>query len=229
MCGPSTAQKNIAGSQASFMSQLQSSYAANFGAQSSIFQNLTNSLTPILNAGPNQQGFSAAENSALNAGAISSTAQQYKNAAVISGESRAGAGGGNTYLPSGADKQVQAGIASAAGQQLSSEQNQIAQADYATGRSNYFNALSGLSGVAKGYDPSAIAGNATNAGQAAFGSATQVQNMENQEESDIAGAVVGVAGSALTGGLSGLAGSAAGASQPGAFFGGALKGLGGMI
>ncbi len=57
-------------------------------------------------------------------------------------------------------------------------------------------------GVAGLYNPTGYAGQATGAGNAAFGQATQIQNMKNQEQADIAGAIGGLALAPFTGGMS---------------------------
>ena len=198
MCGPSGAQKSLANSSASFYQQLQSSYAQNFGNQQGIFSSLTNALSPILQGGPDQMGFSAAENAALTGSAINNAAAQNRNAQVIAASSA----GGNTGVTTGGQKQLQAQIASGVGQNLATNENQINLANAATGRANFFGAESGLAGVAGLENPIGYAGAANNAGGQAFGEATQIQNMKNQEEADIGGMV----GSLVTGGLSGLAG-----------------------
>lgn len=211
MCGPSDAQKGLANQQSAFYQQLQSSYATNFGEQQGILSSLTNTLSPILNAGPNQQGFSPAENAALTGSAINSTASAARNAQVIAASSA----GGNTGVTTGGEKQLQATIASRAGEGLAGEENQINLANYATGRSNFYNAESGLVGVAGLENPTPYAGAATSAGNSAFSSATEIQNMKNQEQADIGGAVAGLALAPFTGGMSlgGLKGLMGGGSS----------------
>ena len=214
MCGPSSAQKGLEASQASFFSQLQSSYSQNFGDQQGILSSLTNALSPILQGGPNQMGFSAAENAALTGGAINSAAAANRNAQVIAASSA----GGNTGVTTGGQKQLQAQIASGVSQNLSSNENQINLANAATGRSNFYNAEAGLAGVAGMENPIGYAGQANNAGGQAFNEATQIQNMKNQEQADIGGAVAGLAGgflnpaSGLMKGLLGAGGSGGGAA-----------------
>jgi len=210
MCGPSGAQGNISGEQTNFFNELQSSYATNFGGQQGILSSLNNALSPIINAGPSQNGFSAAENAALTGGAINSAAAANRNAQTIAGANA----GGNTGVTTGGQKQLQAEIASGVGQNLASNENQIALAGANQGRSNFFGAVQGLSGVAQQYNPNATAGVANNAGNNAFGSATEIANMKNQEEADIGGAVAGVALAPFTGGLSlGALGGLAGGSK----------------
>jgi len=224
MCGPSGQQKSIAGSQQAFFSQLQSSYAQNFGAQSAILSSLNNALEPILQGGPNQMGFSAAENAALTGSAINNAATANRNAQVVAGS----AAGGNTGVTTGGQKQLQAQIASGVSQNLATNENQINLANAQTGRNNFFGAEGALSGVAGQYNPTAYAGQANSAGQQAFGEATTIQNMKNQEEASIAGTVSSMALAGLGGVAGGLGnldtgGDSTFGEQVGNFF----KGFGG--
>jgi len=196
MSGPSAQQTSDAANSQSFSNQLQSAWGSNFGAESSILGNLTNTLTPTEEAGPNQKGFSAGEDSALVGGAINNNAANYRNAAVVSGEGRAGAGG-NTYAPSGADAQVTAGIASNAAENLSNTENQINEADYAQGNKNYENAVGGLDTVAQLYNPNATAGAATSAGGQAYSEANENNEQSQAWEGDVAGLVGGLGGAAI--------------------------------
>jgi hypothetical protein len=227
VCGPSGAQKNLASSQGAFFGQLMSSYQQNFGNQQAIFSSITNALSPILQAGPNQMGFSAAENAALTGSAINASAAQNRNAQVVAAQSA----GGNTGVTTGGQKQLQAAIASGASQNLSSNLNQINLANAAMGRQNFFNAESGLAGVAGLENPVGYAGQANTAGGQAFNEATQIQNMKNQEEADIGGAISGLAGMAL-GGISGgignldTTGGSSFGEQVGNFFSGFGKSFG---
>ena len=202
MCGPSGAEKNIAGQSGNFFNELQGSYNAAFAGQEGILSSINSALEPILQGGPNQQGFSAAENAALTGSAINNSAAQARNAETIAGASA----GGNTGVTTGGQKQLQAGIASQAGQALAGQENQINLANYAQGRQNFFGAEGGLAGAAGLYNPNATAGATTSAGNAAFGQATQIQNMKNQEQADIGGAVAGLAGTVLGGPIGGAIG-----------------------
>jgi hypothetical protein len=228
ICGPSGAQKGLEASQASFFSQLQSSYSQNFGEQQGIFSSLTNALSPILQGGPNQMGFSASENAALTGGAINSAAAANRNAQVIAASSA----GGNTGVTTGGQKQLQAQIASGVGQNLSSNENQINLTNAATGRSNFYNAEAGLSGVAGMENPIGYAGQANNAGGQAFNEASQIQQMKNQEQADIAGATMSLATMGLSGASAGFGnldttGGSSFGEQMGNFFSGFGQGVGG--
>lgn len=226
MCGPSGQQKQLANSQQSFFNNLMASYQQNFGEQQGIFSSITNALSPILRGGPDQMGFSAAENAALTGSAINNAAIQNRNAQVVAGYSA----GGNTGVTTGGQKQLQAAIASGVGQNLSSNLNQINLANAATGRQNFFNAEAGLAGLANMESPLGYAGAANNAGQTAFGEATKIQDMKNQEQADIGGAIAGLGMDALTFGMGGIGnldttGGSSFGEQVGNFFSGGAKAL----
>lgn len=177
--------KSLAGSQASFFQNLMSSYNTNFGEQQGIFSSITKALSPILEAGPDQSGFSAAESAALTGKAINSAAVQNRNAQVVAASSA----GGNTGVTTGGQKQLQAKIASSVGENLSNTENQINLADKATGRQNFFNAEAGLAGVAGMENPIGFAGQATGAGGQAFSAADANNKASNQWAADLGGLV----------------------------------------
>jgi len=174
------------------------SYNQNFGEQQGIFKSITDALSPILQGGPNQNGFSASENAALTGKAINNAAIANRNAQVIAGSSV----GGNTGVTTGGQKQLQSQIASNVGTNLASNENTINLENAQLGRQNFFNAEAGLAGVAGLENPTAYASQANNAGGQAFNEATTVQNMTNQEQADIGGAVAGLALAPFTGGMS---------------------------
>lgn len=194
--GPSAAQSSDEAQGQDFSKLLQQSYQTNFGAQQGILGNLTSVLSPIAEAGPNQEGFSGAEKSALNASAINTNAANYKSAATVVAGGEAGAGG-NTYAPTGGQQQVAATIASNAAQNLSGTENQITQADYAQGRQNFGNAVSGLEGVAGQYNPNATGGLALQGNENAFNQANQINQESNAWVGDVAGLVGGLGGAAI--------------------------------
>jgi hypothetical protein len=202
MCGSSGAQKNISAGQQNFFNSLQQNYASEFAGQQSILNSLNAAFQPILAGGPNAQGFSPAESAALNTQAMNTTGANYANAARATNEQMAGRGGGNAYLPSGVNAQISGTIASQAAGQLSAEQNQNLLQNYGQGRQNFFNAAGALSGAASLYNPSGFAGQTTGAGNAAFGSATQMYNQGNQWVGALSGALGGAV-SAVSGGLTG--------------------------
>ena len=179
--------------QSGFFQELMSSYQQNFGNQQAILSSLTRTLSPILEAGPSQMGFSASELAGLRGQAINATAANERNAQVVAASSA----GGNTGVTTGGEKQLQAGIASQASQGLSSAENTINLTNAELGRQNFFNAESGLAGVASLENPLGYAGASNSAGGTAFNEATTIQNMQNQVGADIGGAIMGLGGMAL--------------------------------
>jgi hypothetical protein len=197
MCGPSGSEKSIESSTQNFGSQLQNNYGTLFANQQGILSSLNNSLNPIVAAGPSQQGFSAAEKSALdtsvinNAGAANTAAQQ---AARTYG---AGQGGGATSgITSGITKQIQGAIASQSAGQEGAGLNQVEQADWNQGNKNYWAAQGADATIANIENPNATANTATSTNNAAFGQASQITTENNAEGQDIAGFLTAAAGSA---------------------------------
>ena len=207
MCGgASNTQKNLSTSTGNFYTTLQGAYNDQFKNQTNILANLHNAWTPILNGGPNQQGFSASELADLNSNAINRTANNYKFAAQQANENMAARGGGNTFALSGAVDQVNADIATGAAQQLSTEQNQIDQANYAQGRKNFEAATGALSGVAQMDNPLGFAKSASDTGDQAFKMDTQINAENNSWKNDLVGGLTSIAG-AWAGGGFGMGGS----------------------
>jgi hypothetical protein len=194
--GPSSDQKEIAGQQKQFYSTLMSNYQTQFAGQSAILQSLQNAFTPILQAGPGQYGFSDKEDAALRTQASAGTAGAYRMAAQATGQQTAARGGGNQFLPTGADTQLQQQNAMRAAEQESSQQLGITATGYAQGRENFFNSARTLGATAEMYNPTGYASQATGAGHDAFGSATQ--NWKETPQKDW-GAILGGVGGGIVG------------------------------
>jgi len=201
-CGATQGQKDVANQQLSAYQALQQQGQAVFGDSSSVFNDLRNSLGPIVAAGPGQEGFSPAEKSALQSQAITQTGQAYRNAKQAAGEAMAAQGGGNVGdVTGGSNTAINLGIANSAAQQTSNELNTIDQQDYAVGRQNYENAVQGLGSSTGVFNP------ATSAAEAATGSGTAAANTQNQiaeQDNSWVGAVAGALGNiggVATGGL----------------------------
>ena len=200
--GASAQQTDLANSQQNFYNQLSSNYAQQFQNQNAILGTLQNSLNPIVQAGPNQYGFSTAETNNLNSQALQGTGQQYANASKALGQQQAAQGGGNSYLPTGAQAQQQSSLAAGAANQASNQLMGVKQAGYQQGYNQYQSAIGQLGGVAGMYSPTSYAGAATGAGSAAANTANQV-NQENNAASPW-NLVGGILGGAVGGGLGNL-------------------------
>jgi hypothetical protein len=197
-CGASSQQTAIEKSQQDYYNTMTQQAQEVFGEASQVFKDLNAAFAPIVAAGPNQQGFSAAELSNLNSQAITNTGQAYQNAKEAVGEREAAYGGGNLALPSGARIGADLGLAESAANQTSGELSQINQADYATGRQNFFNAAGALGGATGTFNPATgIANATTGAGSAAANTANQIASENNSWVNATIGALGGVAGAAV--------------------------------
>jgi hypothetical protein len=228
-CGATAAQNQIGQSQQGFMTQLQTQGSSVFGDASSVFNNLMSTLTPTIQAGPNQQGFSPQELSNLNSEAITQTGQAYQNAKAAAGNQLSAEGGGNTALPSGTEVGENLQLAESGANQTASELQGITEQNYATGRQNYTQALQDAESAPNVFNSSTSAANAaTGAGVAASNTANQIASQQNSWMQLVTGALGGVAGG-LTGGLTnvlgGLGGGGGNSASSLGSTGGVLSGL----
>lgn len=198
-CGATSAQKESQQQQTDLATQMNQDFTKEFGQNQAILGSLTTALQPIITAGPNQQGFSPAELTALNSQAANSTAIGAQNASVAAANKEATAGGGSVAIPSGANEQINAMVNNSAAQNLSNEQSQITQANYNTGRQNFFTAEGDLASAPGNLEnPTTASGNAaTNSNTAAMNAATQIQQANDQWVGDLFGAIGGLGGAAL--------------------------------
>lgn len=198
-CGASAAQNEIGAEQQQFLGTLTSAFNTTFPNQQQLLNNLTASYAPIVAAGPNQTGFSPAESAALRTGSQDTVTQEYKNAQIATQNNAETAGGGDAVgVGSGAEAQLKSANASSAAAEGSKEQNQITQADYATGRQNYFAASAGLSGVAAAENPEGFGSEAIGEGSAAENTQSQITS-ENDAWMQALGGALGGVGGALAG------------------------------
>src|SRR5208283_5298206 len=205
MCGSTGAQNQIQSSQIAFMNQAAAQASAIFGQDSTVFNDLLATFAPTVAAGPNQQGFSAQEESNLNSQAITETGQAYKNAKQALGENQSASGGGNVALPGGASIGENLGLAESAANQTSSELSQITEANYATGRQNYDFAVQGLMAAPGVFGSSTNATNAlTGSRSSAANTANQIAQQNNSWVSAVTGALGNVAGVAVKGAFGGF-------------------------
>ena len=144
MCGTHGAETAAAAQQTAFTSQMIGEGTSVFGQDSSVFNQLVGTYSPIVKAGPSQEGFSAAESNALNAAAIQNTAAGYRNAAAATKSGVAGFGGGNTLATSGVGLNANVAVGEAAANQQATELNKIQQANWSQGNQNWLQATQGL-------------------------------------------------------------------------------------
>ena len=199
-CGASQQQQNIGQQQSNFYNQMTAQATQVFGNSSQVFSSLMNTFSPIVAAGPSQQGFSPQELSNLNSQAITQTGQAYQHDKAAVGNAEAATGGGNVALPSGAQIGTNLGLAESAANQTSGELSQITQANYATGRQNYENAVTGMEQAPNVFGAATNAASAaTGAGEAASNTANQIAQENNSWVNATIGALGSVAGAAAEG------------------------------
>jgi len=201
MCGPTSAQQNLQGSEQQFMQELQQNYATNFRDQQQVLNHLNSVLSPIVQAGPNQTGFSPSERAAFNTQAINTTGAASAMAQRRIANETAGRGEGGNLGEAGNVAALKANAASAAAGQLSSEELGITEADYATGRSNFNAAVGAEGGVGAQFGRGAegAMGGANEANKTAFGESSQIAQEQAQLAQDIAGGVTSLATGAIGG------------------------------
>ena len=191
--GPSRAEKDAAARQTSLAQMLAGYASQQYGEQQGIFNNLTSILNPIAAAGPNQQGFNAAELNALNTNAMNTTAGNYASAARKVGSELAG--GGTSAGPSGVQQQIEGTIAAQGAGQAAQEENQIQLENYNVGRENWQNAMEGLNRVGSELNPTTYSDLAQRGMAESFNEAGGMNQEKNQHTADIWSGIGGAVGS----------------------------------
>ena len=201
-CGPSSQQKQVFQEQNSAYQQAMQQAQQIFGNSSQIFQQLTSAFSPIVAAGPGQEGYTPAEKANLESQAITTTGQQYKNASQAAGERiSAAGGGGNALLPSGTTAAVQGNIATQGAAQTANQLADIRTQSANLGRQNWLSAAGILSGAPGVFNPSTSATSAgTGAGETAGTTANQI-TQANQSWMNLVAPILGGIAGVATGGL----------------------------
>ena len=179
MCGASDDQRALEKDQRDFYEEGIANARTTFTESQAIQQQFQSIYSPILAAGPNQEGYSAAEKENLNAQATEGTAENYKGASRALNEKMAAEGGGNIPLNSGQQTQLRAELAASSAATQSNEENQIQAGSYATGRQNWLAAGNALNGAMNELNPTGYANAAVGEGN----SAAEMANKINSESS----------------------------------------------
>jgi hypothetical protein len=135
--GPTSGSKAINNEAGSVYGTAINQAKAEFGDANKVFNDIYQSTAPIAAAGPEQTGFSAQQESAINANTIDTTAAQYKNAETAVKSDISAEGGGNIALPSGANIGTEEALAEAGAQQTASGLRSNLEADYTAGNENW--------------------------------------------------------------------------------------------
>ena len=197
MCGATAAQTNLQQQQAQFYQQMMQSYSTVFSEDQDLLGAVTSSMSPIIAAGVNQKGFSPAEETDLETQAKEGVAQGYDNAQTALNEKFAAMGGdASTTATSGGAKQISEELASQDVTTTSQDLQQILEANYATGRQNYFQAVGAEESAASLLNPEGYSGAATNAGSASGTTANQIAQANNSVWQSVVAGLGGIAGAA---------------------------------
>lgn len=191
MCGATAAQTQLQTEQADFYQEATQEATTAYSEDQQLLGEITKAYEPILQKGPNQQGFSQAEDQTLNAQAVEGTAENYSAAAKAVNEGEAAQGGGNIPLSQPQGAQLKAEVATSAAGQESAEEQQIEQADYQQGFNEFTQAGQAISTASGQLSPTAYTSAATGAGSAASTTAEDIA----QENDSWINAAIGAAGS----------------------------------
>jgi len=205
MCGVPPGQKALAEAQTSYYSTLTANAQQEFAEASGISKQLEAEFAPIFAAGPNQFGFSPEEMTTLNADISNAMGEAARSAVQATTGKISGEGGGNEYVPQGANKALVAGINTSAAEKAAGERVGAVEQGYTVGRENWLESAKGLETAMNPYSAStSAAGTATSAGSAA----NQTETAIAEESSSWLNLVSAGLGAAATLGSAGIKGAA---------------------
>lgn len=182
-------------SQNSFDSSLQNIFTQQYATQKSNLDYLTAKLKPQINAGGT--GYTPEQLASMRTSATDTNSAQFQAAKAALQESISQRSGGSKLTGvSGASTEADAALLNSAAQTEAGSQEQITAANANLQQSNYWNAINTLNGVAAQNNPLGYASSAT-AGTGAVANASQAYTSSNQ--SQLLGALGGVASGAASG------------------------------
>jgi hypothetical protein len=195
MCGPSSAEKGLNQNIQSFASNTENQAKQVFGSVSGLFNSVTTSLGKIVAAGSGQQGWGAAETSAVNSQIMNNAATSARNEKSAVGNAVSAIGGGNTVSPSGLATAVNLQTNQAVEATKSQQEEQATVANYQQGNQNYFAAINGEEAAPNMFNAATSATNAANdANKEAVSSQQMIDSQANWWQ-PLAAAGIGAAGS----------------------------------
>ena len=200
MCGGSSdTQNQLNQQQIQFYQNMNDSYNKVFGENQAITGALTQAFTPILNAGPGQQGYTPGQMTAMNTSAAENIATNYAQAQRATAQVLSARGGGNDLLPSSVDANILAQNVNQAAAQRASAQNQITQASYNQGNANWLTAANVLGSTAGLLNPTSYSTATTSAGTSAANEANTINASNNSLWNAAIGSLSSIAGKAAGG------------------------------
>lgn len=203
MCGASGQQKAAQANEVKVSDLLRTDMQLVFGKNQNLLDTLTKSLSPTVQAGPNQYGYAPGQDAAMRTQAKEQLAAAGQQATNATRNAVAAQGGMN--LPSGSEEAIEAGLAQSQANQQAIAQLGITQQGYEAGRQNYFQSVSDMASA-----PGQLENPATQAGVAASGAAgqqmqgaTDITNANNAWMAPVGG-MIGAVGGAALGNLGGV-------------------------
>lgn len=180
--------------QMNFDAQLMDIFRAQYGNQLNVLNYLQDQLKPQI---ANPQGFTPEALAAMRTQAKDTTAAEFANAQrganVVAGRL------GGAALPSGVGAALSGDIAAEAAKAESTAQNNITLANANLRNTNYWNAISALSGNAQLLAPQSYASGATSGTNAVANTSEAVTQSNGPTIGQILGGIVGGVGGALVG------------------------------
>jgi len=191
--GPSGGEKAVAGQEESLFTTMSNNYAQVFGDSSQVFGDLMQTFSPIVAAGPSQEGFSETEWNARSAEIKQQTGLAATHVEQAAQDRWSAMGGA---IPSGAREAMLSKIGTQAAIGGSEQMGALRAEDYAVGHQNWLDATRGLMGAPAAFAPATQAGEAAGkAGAESF----QAQQEMAQQSSSWMGVVGGILGQAAKG------------------------------
>lgn len=199
MCGPTPEQTELQDQQIDAYQEANQLTQEQYADYKAITGPLTAKFSSIFNQGPNQKGFSTAEENDLKAQTVEGTAENYSSASRAVNEKLAAEGGGDNPLPSGSQEQLKEEVAQSSAQEQSKEETGVDEADWNQGYQEWMSSAEGLQAIAAGASPVSYENAATGAGEGADAEANAIASEEDQWISAVGGAV-GAVGAGWAGG-----------------------------
>jgi hypothetical protein len=199
MCGATQQQTQVSDEEKQFYETMTQQYSKIFGQSQAITGALTSAYMPILKAGPSQTGFAPGEENALRTQNAETVGQNYAQAQRATAQILAARGGGDTLLPSSINANILAQNTNQAAAQRAQGENQITQANYAQGYTNWNTAANVLGSTAGLINPTSYAAQTTGAGNSAMQGATDIANAANSPWNAAFGALGSIGGMAAGG------------------------------
>jgi hypothetical protein len=201
MSGLNSAMQGLSSTATNFANTMTSQAKQVFGDVSGLFNSVTGSLGKIVAAGPGQQGWGAAETSAVNSQIVNNAATSARNEKSAVGNAVSAIGGGNTVSPSGLATAVNLQTNQAVEATKSQQEEQATVANYQQGNQNYFAAINGEEAAPNMFNAATNATNSANdANQEAVSSQQMIDSQANWWQ-PLAAAAIGSAGKIASAGM----------------------------